>query len=391
MKKLVRSYAGFQFAFGLLFWLPIFYEYQVRMGLSAAEILAIQSLYQIVFCFLELPTGWYADRFGYKSSLVVGAGTLILSNLLPIYFPFYIGFLIHFILIALSRSFISGASSAYLYEALHSENRVQDYKKIEGSTRSLSLVGRVIGWAGVGAMMEWHLTLPYWLTVVSAVVALYFAKTLPTFSIRIPTELKPSASVLSTALQEVRTNRLLVLIMIQGIAIFTLSRVVQVTLFQPILQSKSVPIAWHGAVMSLMTLFEALGSWRPDLTKRWVSDLNAVTVLTVILAVSMGALVWANMELTLALLCVFSVAVGLSFPVQKQVMNDAIVHPKLRATLLSVESIFDRSVSALVTFALAHYMSAGKMSGFLVQCALATVAVNLTVAYLAHKYRAARS
>ena len=166
MKKLIRLYTAFQFFFGFLLWLPIFYEYQRRMGLAPAEIFEIQSLYQIVFCFLEIPTGWFADRFGYLRSMRVGAAVLAAANLLPIFAVDYVGFLAHFILIALSRSFISGASSSYLYEAFRERGETEAYKGVEGAARAYGLVGRVVGWAGVGFMMEWHVTLPYWLTAV---------------------------------------------------------------------------------------------------------------------------------------------------------------------------------------------------------------------------------
>lgn len=387
MKRLVQLYGGFQFFFGLLFWLPIFYDYQIRIGLSPAEILAIQSLYQVVFCLVEVPTGWFADRFGYLSSLRWGAGILIFSNLLPIFTPNYQGFLIHFLLIALSRSFISGASSAYLYEALRARKMSDRYSEIEGSTRSFSLLGKVAGWAGVGALMEWHLTAPYWMTVVAALFALICAWCLPKIEAVVTTATKSSELFLSAAFQELKSNRLLLLVIFQGTAIFVLSRVAQVTLFQPILNEKAVPTVWHGLVMSAMTVFEALGSWKTNFLKRWISHLNAVNIMTLVLAATLGGMVFAGSNLTVGLLCLFSLAVGLSFPVQKQVMNDVIGHAGLRATLLSAESIVNRSVSALLTLVMASYLSQGRLNDFLIQTAGVTVLTTLAIAWLVQRER----
>jgi nitrate/nitrite transporter NarK len=119
MKRVVRLYYGYQFFFSLLLWLPIFYEYQKRMGLSDGQIFAIQSIYYIVFCFLEIPTGMAADRWGHRQCLRWGSVVLVVSNCLPIFTPTYPGFLWHFLLIALARSLNSGASSAYLYDYLN--------------------------------------------------------------------------------------------------------------------------------------------------------------------------------------------------------------------------------------------------------------------------------
>ncbi|MCM2281891.1 MAG: MFS transporter, partial [Bdellovibrionaceae bacterium] len=274
MSRLVRLYTLFQFFFGLLLWLPIFYEYQKRMGLSEANIFEIQSLYQIVFCFLELPTGWFADRFGYLRSLRAGAWTLIFANVLPVFAVDYSGFLAHFVLIALARSFISGASSAYLYEVLKERGQTGAYQGIEGAARSYGLIGKVVGWAGVGALMQWHVTLPYWLTVLAAAASLGFALALPHLAHENGsakadkktdqnTERRSSTANLISAFTALSRTPSLILLMLQGVAIFVLSRAALVTLFQPILTDKSIPLAGHGLVMSALTLFEALGSFRP--------------------------------------------------------------------------------------------------------------------------------
>ena len=114
MKKAITTYIVFQLLFNLLLWVPVFYEVQKQLGLSDPQIFRIQSIYYLVFCFLEFPTGYLADRFGYKTSIVGGAITLVIANLIPIISGDYRGFLSHFCLIALARSLISGAGSAWI-------------------------------------------------------------------------------------------------------------------------------------------------------------------------------------------------------------------------------------------------------------------------------------
>ena len=69
----IKRYTGFRFCFFLIFWLPIFYEYQLRLGISTAQILGIQSIYYVVVCFLEIPTGIIADRIGPRKTLGLGS------------------------------------------------------------------------------------------------------------------------------------------------------------------------------------------------------------------------------------------------------------------------------------------------------------------------------
>jgi fucose permease len=137
---------------------PIFYSYQKQLGMSDAEIFGIQSVYYVAFCLLEIPTGMVADRFDYRTSLVSGAGVLVVANLVPVFMGSYTGFLAHFLLIAPARSLISGAQSAYLYEFLHAHDAGHLYLRAEGVGRSYNLVGKIVCWPVIGTRLRWRST-----------------------------------------------------------------------------------------------------------------------------------------------------------------------------------------------------------------------------------------
>ncbi len=362
------------------------------MGLSDAQIFGIQSVYYIVFCILEIPTGYLADRWGYSQCLKLGSFVLLVSNLLPVFETTYAGFLAHFLLIALSRSLISGALSAYLYEYLLRNGRVDSYKEAEGNARAFSLVGRVVFWAGVGAMMQWHITLPYWLTAVSAFISILFAFALPGLpkcaeldgiSVSKRALGLRSRHGLALVVATLWRSPLVFLVMLQGVAIFTLARICQVNLFQPLLNAKSFDLSVHGGVMSLMTVCEALGSIKPGWVKRWVSDVSAVSILTVIIAMSLSLTAGTGSQVSvLVWLGVFSWAVGLSYPVQRQLLNDTIGETPLRATLLSVESLIDRAACAAVALVLGGYVAGGTIEWFIYAASAVSVAIIFVLAVI---------
>lgn len=385
MKNLIRIYLGFQLFFSLLLWLPIFYEYQLRIGLSPSEIFRIQSIYYFAFCLLEIPTGLIADRLGYRRCMRWGAFALVIANLLAVFVQNYTGFLFHFLLIALSRSLISGASSAYLYDALESYGQRELYKDVEGKARAYGLIAKVVCWAGVGALMNWKLTLPYSLTAVSALIAFGFSMVMPEIQPRQIERRSESDSFGASIVGVVKqvwaagrttvTHPFLLLVMVQGIGLFVLGRIVQVNLFQPILSSKALSAATFGWIMSLMTVFEAAGSYGSTTLKRLCGDLNAVYLLTLTLAVSIAVIPYAASVGTILSLILFSLVSGVAFPIQKQLINDAIPHGAQRATLLSLESIIDRATCAWVASLLSsNTAKASGLETFLVRSAFATVA-----------------
>lgn len=370
-KSVIYIYTAFQFFFSLLVWIPVFYAYQKQIGLSDTEIFRIQSLYYIAFLVLEIPTGLLADRLGYLSCLKWGAATLVVANLLPIYAQNYNGFLWHFFLIALARSFISGASAAYLYDYLAQKNCQQEYKKIEGKARAWGLIGKVACWAFVGAMMKWHLTLPYWITSISALISLYFAFALPDV---VKTQSLTKLNHFGSAMKHLFSNKYLIFIVLQGIGIFTLVRIAQVNLYQPILNSKNFDLVAFGWIMSVMTLFEALGSAYPEKLQRWMKDRTAVSFTTFVMALSLIVIPFVGQAGVVIALIVFSVASGLAFPIQKQLMNDAIVGAtQYRATLLSLESLVDRAACAWMASLIGASLTEGKLDTFLVNSGFVSI------------------
>jgi MFS family permease len=354
--KAVRLYVGFQIFFSLLIWLPIFYEFQKRSGLDDSQIFAIQSIYYIAFCLLEIPTGLIADLWGYRRCMLAGSISLVVTTLLPIFFPTYLGFLAHFLLVALARSFVSGASSAYLYEYLAGFGEQAQFKQIEGNARAYGLFAKVGCWAVVGWLMEWKFTLPYWLTLVAALISLVYALRLPAVNeakIRERSVARETAARLVGTFRQVLVRPYLLLLIVQGVAVFVLGRIIQVNLYQPILNHKAVALGYHGLVMSAMTVFEASGSARPGVMKRFFSDRNSVTVLTILLGVSIALMPFTGAYGTVGLLCVFALISGLVYPIQRHLFNASIPDSSYRATLLSLESIVDRAVCALVASLLA--------------------------------------
>lgn len=382
--RAVRLTYGFQFFFGLLLWIPIFYEYQKQLGLSDAQIFGIQSIYYIAFCLMEIPTGMVADRFDYRTSLWLGAGVLVVANMVPVFAGNYTGFLVHFLLIALARSLISGAQSAYLYEYLNAHNAGHLYLKVEGVGRSYSLIGKIVYWPVIGLLMQWNLPSPYWLTAINAAIAVVLALKLPP----IPGWQRPEGKTskllagVGGAFGGLRKSRWLLLLMIQGIAMFTLVRILQVNLFQPVLAAKEVSVNWYGSVLAAMTIFEGVAAARPHWLSRRIGPAKSVFALTVLMALSIGFIVPAGGVVTIVLLCLFSVTAGMSFPIQKKLLNDAIPDSRYRATLLSMESIMDRAVCAVVAVALGAYLAGGKLNEFLVLSSVVTVVLMALLAGL---------
>ena len=263
------------------------------------------------------------------------------------------------------------------------EKWLQLIEMLKGA-RAYGLVGKVVCWSFVGLMMEKRLTLPYEVTAFSALISLGLAFALP--GLVRATQSLPStgsgflATDFRALYRSLRASPLLVLVMLQGIGMFVMARVCLVNLFQPILGSKNFDVTSYGIVMSAMTIFEAIGSARPQWIKKWLSDFNAVFLLTLGMGLAIALIPFFGKSLTVVALCLFSLAVGLSFPIQRQLLNDSIRESRFRATILSLESIIDRAVCAWIASLMGGFLAAGQLSLFLQLCFVAT-AVFMALLY----------
>ncbi|WP_112238524.1 MFS transporter [Kribbella monticola] len=374
-KRVIRRYNAFQLFAGLLWWLPVFYVFQRSAGLSDREIFSIQSIFYLAFCLLDIPTGMIADRFDYRRCLQGGAIILVLANLIPVWQPTFVGFLAQFLLIALAHSLFSGAGSAYLYEYLQRTGNETSYQGAEGSARAWTLIGRIACLPAAGFLTAWWGPSAYVLSAVTCGIAAVIALGFPALPGAESHKVEPVLPALAGALRSLASSKRLMLLMAQGIAVFTLVRIGQANLFQPILESKHLPLHWFGVLMAATTVFEVAGAARSAVLARF-GQVRVVLVLTVLMAVALASVILLGLAGTMVCLAVFSLASGLAFPVQRKLVNQAITEPARRATLLSVESLADRAVCALVVFVMGGFLARGAMPAFLVVLA-ATVTVSM--------------
>ncbi|WP_367038298.1 MFS transporter [Streptomyces sp. Je 1-332] len=383
-RRIIRLNYGFQLLFNLLWWMPVFYAYQKAAGLSDGQIFGIQSIYYVAFCLFEIPTGLIADRIGTRNCLRAGAVVMTAANLAPVVSASYTGFLVHFLAIAAGRSLTSGAASAYLYDGLQAEQCDEHYLKAEGTARALGLAAKVVCWPLVGPLMSAAHAAPYVLSAASAAGSLACAVALPRLAgadggtgkaaertnggRRSGDFLRDAGS----ALRCVASSRWLALVMVQGVAVFTLSRICQVNLFQPILLDHGIAETSHGGVLAAMTVAEAVTSARPQWLSRRLTPVAWVSVLSLVLAATLAAMTLGGPWAVVTLLCLFAAAAGFAYPVQRKLVNDAVPAHAPRATLLSVESTVDRAVCALAAVAAGAYLSAGHLDALLWHSALAT-------------------
>jgi MFS family permease len=133
LKSNIWKFYIFQIFRNLAFFLPVIVLFWQDNGLSMTEIMLLQSIFAISIVLLEIPTGYFADIFGRKKSLVYSGFFLFGATLAYAIGGSFYHFLIAEILWAFGNSLISGSDSALIYDTLVDLKQQEKYKKIWGN------------------------------------------------------------------------------------------------------------------------------------------------------------------------------------------------------------------------------------------------------------------
>ena len=152
-------------------------------GLSNAEAFAANAFFTLGSVLFEIPTGVVADTRGRQFSYVLGAITLIVSTALylvmwQIHAPL-VGWAIASILLGLGFTFFSGATEAWLVDALHATGFTGHLERVFGRAQVVGGAAMLVGTVSGGVIAQaTNLGVPYVIRaamlVLTVVVAIRF-------------------------------------------------------------------------------------------------------------------------------------------------------------------------------------------------------------------------
>jgi len=149
-------------------------------GLSLFETMLVNSVFTIGQMVFEVPTGVIADTIGRRASIVLSMITLAISTLLYVLTPQFgwgmTGFVVGSVLLGLGYTFQTGATDAWLVDALDATGWERPRERVFAWGQICANVGMVAGSLLGGLLGQVNLVLPYLvrtaLLVVCFIVAL---------------------------------------------------------------------------------------------------------------------------------------------------------------------------------------------------------------------------
>jgi MFS family permease len=169
----------------LLFWARAFLEVKAMNAIVALfylhrdvridQIFYLSIVWSIGTLLFEVPTGYLADRFGRKRTMLLGVVITFLSTLFVFYAHGFWQFCIQFLLMSFGFSCFSGTEEAILYDGLKELGEEKQMTKFNGRLQSARQVMKVI-FPPLGAwlakdLLEWQFGLVIGMDVIAEIVA----------------------------------------------------------------------------------------------------------------------------------------------------------------------------------------------------------------------------
>lgn len=130
-------------------------------GMSLIEIGLLESIFHMTGMFMEVPTGFIADRYGRKTSRVMGRMLGFISCLVMLASHSFWGFALSFVFQSLSFNLESGAGDALIYDSLAQCDKKDEYMKVRGRNEICFQLAHAVSLVAGGAVATISYDLAY--------------------------------------------------------------------------------------------------------------------------------------------------------------------------------------------------------------------------------------
>lgn len=327
--------------------MPIIVLFYQENGLSMRDLLLLQSVFSIAIISFEVPSGYFSDVFGRRTTLIIGTiigfiGYLVFS----LSYGFW-GFLIAEVIMGLGSSFLSGTDSALIYDSLAQLKKKKDYKKIEGRIASIGNFSEGIAALVGGSLALISLRMPLY---VQTGVLLF---TIPlAFSIVEPVrnKLKNKLGAFRGILKIVRYSMhdhkeikwLIVYSSVIGCATLTAA-----WMAQPYFKLVGLPLVFFGVLWAALQF--SVGGFALIAYKfeELFGKKKSLIILIILVGIGYICLSLINSLWGIVFIFLLYFVRGINMPIVKDYLNNVITS-EIRATVLSVRFLIGRLIFSVL-------------------------------------------
>lgn len=357
---------------GLVFYGPIATVYRLNKGINIKEIFLIESIFIIFSLLFEVPWGIFADKFGYKRTIVISNLIFFISKIIFFKANSFALFIVERIFLAIAISGLSGVDSAIIYESLdNKEDSEKVFSRYIGCSNIGYLLGSLLSIFIVSKSMDlaaFYTIIPYGLAFLMSL-----------FIKDIKYENREKVSLISNFKSIINNKKIIIFIF--GTAILSeVAHGITAFLNQNQYLKSGINIKYFGLIVVFDQLLKILGIKTYKITSKIV-NVNLIIIMAIIIGLnSFGLVFTSNKIVSIVLISVISLAITLIEPLIVDIENKSVTTQD-RATVLSIYSIIGSIVSLTVNPYIGKFAEVSIERGFIFCSIVSLVSVSLIIFY----------
>ena len=321
--------------------MPIIVLFFQEHGLTLTEVMILQSIYSFSVALFEIPSGFIADVFGRKRTIILSTIFTFIGFLVFSFFGGFYAFAIAQVLVGIGGSLMSGSDSAIIYDTLLETNSKTTYTKIEGRTYAIgnfseAFAGILGGFLAVGSIY-----MPIYVQTSILFFSIPIAFTLIEPFMHKENKLDRSfKAVLEVVKFAMVDNQKLKWLIIYSSAMgaATLS---MAWFAQPFFKSINIPLAYFGILWAVLNFSAGLTSFNAHQFDKKDNNYKILFYLSLAMSTSFIFLGYNNSVYGLIFILFIYLLRGLVTPILRNAINENTISNK-RATVLSIRSLIIR-------------------------------------------------
>ncbi len=151
-----------------LAWIPVFFLYMSSV-LPMDRVIQLSAIYYLSVFVLEVPSGYFSDRFGRRATLFLAAFSMIIANICFIVGDGFTWFAVGQFFLAAGIAMQSGTDTAFHYDSLKALGREHEYQQREAKAEQWGLTMLALAVFSGGALGLIDLRLAYGFSLLSAI------------------------------------------------------------------------------------------------------------------------------------------------------------------------------------------------------------------------------
>jgi len=321
--------------------MPIIVLFFQEHGLTLTEVMLLQAIYSLSVALFEIPSGYIADIFGRKQTIVFSTIFSFIGFLVFSFYGGFYAFALAQVLIGIGGSLMSGSDSAIIYDTLLETKSKTSYTKIEGRNYAIGNFSEAAAGILGGFLAVGSLYLPIYVQTSILFFSIPIALTLVEPTIHEENKLDRSFRAIMEVVKfslvdNTRLRWLIIYSSAMGVATLSMA-----WFAQPFFKEVGVPLAYFGILWAGLNFSAGLTSFNAHHFDKKENNHKMLIYLSLVMITSFILLGFNSSMFGLFFILIIYLLRGIVTPILRNAINENTTSNK-RATVLSIRSFIIR-------------------------------------------------